>query len=206
MKTAVCLGVWMVASAFAQPVTAPKEFKVRLDTTKGAIVIDVHRDWAPNGVDRFYELVTSRYYDEAAIFRIRKGTWAQFGIAADPKLAQAWRTKTIPDDPWKGVSNKRGTIAYAFKDPNGRTTQVFINLKDNSATHDLSDQNQAPFIVFGEVTQGMDVADSLYAEYGEAAGGGIRAGHQDPVFEGGNDYLKKHFPLLDDIKRATIQR
>ena len=206
MKTAVCLGVWMVASAFAQPVTAPKEFKVQLDTTKGAIVIDVHRDWAPNGVDRFYELVTSRYYDEAAIFRIRKGTWAQFGIAADPKLAQAWRTKTIPDDPWKGVSNKRGTIAYAFKDPNGRTTQVFINLKDNSATHDLSDQNQAPFIVFGEVTQGMDVADSLYAEYGEAAGGGIRAGHQDPVFEGGNDYLKKHFPLLDDIKRATIQR
>ena len=206
MKTAVCLGVWMVASALAQPVTAPKEFKVQLDTTKGAIVIDVHRDWAPNGVDRFYELVTSRYYDEAAIFRIRKGTWAQFGIAADPKLAQAWRTKTIPDDPWKGVSNKRGTIAYAFKDPNGRTTQVFINLKDNSATHDLSDQNQAPFIVFGEVTQGMDVADSLYAEYGEAAGGGIRAGHQDPVFEGGNDYLKKHFPLLDDIKRATIQR
>jgi homoserine O-acetyltransferase len=205
MKTAVCLGVLMIASAYAQPVTAPNRFTVRLETTKGAIVIDVHRDWAPNGVDRFYELVTSRYYDEAAIFRIRKGTWAQFGIAADPKLAQAWRTKTIPDDPWKGVSNKRGTIAYAFKDPNGRTTQVFINLKDNAPTHDLSDQNQAPFIVFGEVTQGMDVADSLYAEYGEAAGGGIRAGKQDPVFEGGNDYLKKNFPLLDYIKRATIQ-
>lgn len=205
VKTAVCLGVLMITSAYAQPVTAPNRFTVRLETTKGAIVIDVHRDWAPNGVDRFYELVTSRYYDEAAIFRIRKGTWAQFGIAADPKLAQAWRTKTIPDDPWKGVSNKRGTIAYAFKDPNGRTTQVFINLKDNAATHDLSDQNQAPFIVFGEVAQGMDVADSLYAEYGEAAGGGIRAGKQDPVFEGGNDYLKKNFPLLDYIKRATIQ-
>lgn len=206
LKTAACLGALMIASLSAQPVTAPNEFKVRLDTTKGPIVIDVHRDWAPHGVDRFYELVTSRYYDDAAIFRIRKGTWAQFGIAADPKVAQAWRTKTIPDDPWKGVSNKRGTIAYAFKDPNGRTTQVFINLKDNAPTHDLSAQNQAPFIVFGEVTQGMDVADSLYAEYGEAAGGGIRAGHQGPVFEGGNDYLKKNFPLLDYIKRAAIER
>jgi homoserine O-acetyltransferase len=152
-------------------------------------------------VDRFHELVTHRYYDNAAVFRIRKGTWAQFGIAADPELAQAWRTKTIPDDPFKGVSNKRGTIAYAFKDPNGRTTQVFINLKDNSATHD-----KEPFVVFGEVIQGMDVADSLYADYGEAAGGGIRAGKQDPVFEGGNEYLKKTFPLLDYINKATIVR
>ena len=201
MKSAISISLSLLAmaSAHMRPVSAPHEFEVRLDTTKGAIVIDVHRDWAPNGVDRFYELVTSGYYDNAAIFRIRKGTWAQFGIAANPKLAQAWRTKTIPDDPWKGVSNKRGTIAYAFKDPNGRTTQVFINLKDNSATHD-----KEPFIVFGEVIQGMDVADSLYAEYGEAAGGGIRAGKQDPVFEGGNEYLKKNFPLLDYINKATV--
>jgi len=180
---------------------APQNYRVRLETTKGAIVIDVHRDWAPNGVDRFYELVTSGYYDHAAVFRIRKGTWAQFGIAADPKVAQAWRMKSIPDDPFKGVSNTRGTIAYAFKDPNGRTTQVFINLKDNSATHD-----KEPFVVFGEVIQGMDVADSLYAEYGEAAGGGIRAGKQDPVFEGGSEYLKKNFPLLDYIDKATVVR
>ena len=204
MKSTIGVSVLLlVAGAFrqSQATHAPNDFKVRLDTTKGAIVIDVHRDWAPIGVDRFYELVTSGYYDRAPVFRIRKGTWAQFGIAADPTLAQAWRTKTIPDDPFKGVSNKRGTIAYAFKDPNGRTTQVFINLKDNSATHD-----REPFVVFGEVTQGMDVADSLYAEYGEAAGGGIRAGHQDPVFEGGNEYLKKNFPLLDYINRATVIR
>ena len=202
MTTAIRVSALLLAMGLRmQPVVAPNEFKVRLDTTKGAIVIDVHRDWAPNGVDRFYELVTSGYYDNAAIFRIRKGTWAQFGIAADPKLAQSWRTKTIPDDPFKGVSNKRGTIAYAFKDPNGRTTQVFINLKDNSATHD-----KEPFVVFGEVIEGMDVADSLYAEYGEAAGGGIRAGHQDPVFAGGNEYLKKNFPLLDYISRATVVR
>jgi homoserine O-acetyltransferase len=202
MKSTIWISLLLLAIAQprTKPVAAPHEFKVRLDTTKGAIVIDVHRDWAPNGVDRFYELVTSGYYDDAAVFRIRTGTWAQFGIAADPTVAQAWRTKTIPDDPFTGVSNKRGTIAYAFKDPNGRTTQVFINLKDNSATHD-----KEPFVVFGEVIQGMDVADSLYAEYGEAAGGGIRAGKQDPVFEGGNGYLKKNFPLLDYINKATVQ-
>lgn len=201
-KAVLTVGVLAaVASLYAQPITTPNEFKVRLDTTKGAIVIDVHREWAPNGVDRFYQLVTSGYYDDAAFFRIRKGTWAQFGIAAHPALAQAWRTRTIRDDPFKGVSNTRGTIAYAFKDANGRTTQVFINLKDNSATHD-----KEPFVVFGEVVQGMDVADSLYAEYGEAAGGGIRAGHQDPVFEGGNEYLKKNFPLLDYINRASVVR
>jgi len=184
----------------------PSEYTVRLETSKGLIVIAVHRDWAPNGADRFHELVETGYYDEARFFRIRAGTWAQFGINGDPKVAQAWRTKTIPDDPWKGVSNKRGTVAYAFKDPNGRTTQVFINLKDNAATHDLALQapDNAPFVVFGEVVQGMDVADALYAGYGETAGGGIRAGKQDPVFEGGNAYLKEKFPLLDYIKTVRV--
>jgi cyclophilin family peptidyl-prolyl cis-trans isomerase len=177
----------------------PEEYKVRLETSKGLIVIAVHRQWAPQGADRFYDLVTSGYYNEARFFRIRKDTWVQFGIAGDPKVAQQWRTKTIPDDPWKGNSNKRGTVAFAFKDPNGRTTQVFINLKDNSESHD-----KEPFVVFGEVERGMDVADALYADYAEAAGGGIRAGRQDPVFEGGNEYLQKNFPLLDYIIRAEI--
>ena len=178
---------------------APDEFTVRLETTKGPIVIAVHRDWAPRGADRFHELVTTGYYDDAPIFRIRKGTWAQFGIAGDPKVARAWRTRTIPDDPYKGVTNKRGTVAFAFKDPGGRTTQVFINLRDNSATHE-----KEPFVVFGEVVEGMDVADTWYAEYAETAGGGIRAGKQDPVFEGGSAYLKAKFPLLDYITRARI--
>jgi len=180
---------------------APEDYKARLDTSKGLIVVAVHGAWAPNGAVRFRELVEGGYYDAACFFRIRKGTWAQFGIAADPKVAQAWRTKTIPDDPFVGVSNKRGTVAFAFKDPNGRTTQVFINLKDNSVTHD-----KEPFVVFGEVEQGMDVADALYAEYGETAGGGIRAGKQDPVFQGGNAYLNANFPLLDYIRKATIVR
>jgi peptidyl-prolyl cis-trans isomerase A (cyclophilin A) len=183
---------------FAQAKAAPAEYNVRLETSKGLIVIAVHRDWAPYGADRFHELVTSGYYDEARFFRVRPGTWVQFGIAADPKVAQAWRPKRIPDDPFKGVSNKRGTVAFAFKDPNGRTTQVIINLKDNSATHD-----REPFVIFGEVIEGMDVADALYAEYGEGPGG-IRAGRQDPVFEGGNVYLKEKFPLLDYIRTARV--
>jgi homoserine O-acetyltransferase len=191
----------LLAMFFAQALAAPVSYKVRLDTSKGPVVIAVHRDWAPKGADRFRELVESGYYDAARFFRIRKDTWVQFGIAGDPKVAQAWRTKTIPDDPYVGVSNRRGTVAFAFKDPNGRTTQVFVNLRDNSATHD-----KEPFVVFGEVEQGMEVVDSLYADYGEAAGGGIRAGHQDPVFEGGNTYLGEKFPLLDYIKTARILR
>ena len=185
----------------SSPQATPAEYQVALDTSKGPMVIAVHRKWAPRGADRFYELVTSHYYDNAAVFRIRTGTWAQFGIAADPKVAQAWRTKTILDDPYVGVSNTRGTVAFAFKDPDGRTTQVFVNLRDNSATHD-----KEPFVVFGEVVQGMDVADAWYAGYGDNAGGGIRAGKQDPVFEGGNAYLKANFPLLDYINSARIAR
>jgi len=188
---------WVMAAVLLQ--AAPITYKVQLETTKGTVVIAVHRDWAPRGADRFRELVESGYYDEAAVFRIRKGTWVQFGIAGDPKIAQAWRTRTIADDPYVGVANTRGTVAFAFKDPNGRTTQVFVNLKDNSATHD-----REPFVVFGAVERGMDVLDALYAEYGEDAGGGIRAGKQAPVFEGGNAYLKANFPLLDYVRRARI--
>ena len=192
----------LVTAALAALVLAqPSPVMVRLDTSKGPIVVGVHRDWAPRGADRFLELVESGYYDEARFFRIRKGTWVQFGIAGDPKVAQAWRAKTIPDDPFVGVTNKRGTVAFAFKDPNGRTTQVFINLRDNSETHD-----QEPFVVFGEVEKGMAAADALYADYAETAGGGIRAGRQDPVFERGNAYLKEKFPLLDWIKTARLVR
>ena len=189
----------MALMALLPQAGAPVTYKVRLDTSKGPIVIAVHRGWAPKGAERFRDLVERGYYDEVRFFRIRKDTWVQFGIAADPKVAQAWRSRTIPDDPYVGVSNKRGTVAFAFKDPDGRTTQVFINLKDNSQTHD-----KEPFVVFGDVERGIDIADALYAEYGEAAGGGIRAGKQDPVFEGGNAYLTAKFPLLDYIKTAKI--
>lgn len=181
---------------------APEQFRVRLDTTKGPIVIDCVRAWAPRGADRFYELVTSGYYDDAAIFRIRPKTWVQFGINGDAKIAQAWRTRTFADDPFQPAHpNVRGTIFFAWAVPNGRTTQVVINLRDNRDTHD-----KEPFVPFGRVVEGMDAADALFDEYGEAAGGGIRAGQQDPVFQGGNDYLRKNFPKLDYIRSATIVR
>jgi cyclophilin family peptidyl-prolyl cis-trans isomerase len=179
---------------------APETFTVRLETTKGAIVIECVRAWAPLGADRFYELVTSGYYDDAALFRIRPKTWVQFGIAADAKVAQAWRPRTIADDPFQPAHpNVRGTVFFAWAVPNGRTTQVVINLRDNRAAHD-----QEPFVPFGRVIEGMEVADALFDEYGEAAGGGIRAGKQDPVFQGGNDYLRKNFPKLDYIKTARV--
>lgn len=177
---------------------APSAFKVLLETTKGNILMELKREWSPYGVDRFYNLVRHGYYNDAPVFRIRTATWAQFGIAGDPKIAQAWRQKTIPDDP-RVEPNVRGTVAYAFKDPNGRTTQVFINLRDNRTTHD-----NEPFVPFARIIEGMDVADALYSQYGEQAGGGIRGGHQDSLFIIGNDYLKRKFPKLDYIKRARI--
>jgi homoserine O-acetyltransferase len=188
-------------AAGSQSPHAPDAYRVRLDTTKGAIVIDVHRDWAPLGADRFYELVVSGYYDDAPLFRVIKNRWAQFGISADPATSQRWRSRTFADDPFRGVSNRRGTVAFAFKDPNARSTQVFINLVDNSATHD-----QEPFVVFGTVVEGMDVADALYADYGETSGGGIRAGHQDRLFAEGNAYLRREFPKLDYIKTARVEK
>lgn len=177
---------------------APPAFKVLLQTTRGNILLELKRDWSPNGVDRFYNLVQHGYYNNAAFFRVRANLWAQFGIAADPAIAQAWRQANIPDDPRK-ESNTRGTLAYAFKDPNGRTTQVFINLRDNSSTHDAE-----PFVPFAKIISGMDVADALFSEYGERAGGGIRAGHQDSLFASGNDYLKRNFPELDYIRKASV--
>jgi peptidyl-prolyl cis-trans isomerase A (cyclophilin A) len=191
----------IVLLAFATGAFAgPEMFRVKLETTKGRIVIDCVRAWAPNGADRFYELVTSGYYDDAALFRIRPKTWVQFGINGDPKVAQSWRTRTIADDPFQPEhSNLRGTVFFAWAVPNGRTTQVVINLRDNREAHD-----KEPFVPFGRVIEGMEVADALFDEYGEAAGGGIRAGKQDPVFEGGNEYLKKNFPKLDYIKTARI--
>ena len=179
---------------------APEVSRVRLETTKGIIRLEMKRQWSPHGVDRFYNLVRNGYYDQAAVFRVRAGLWAQFGINADSKIAQVWRTRTIPDDQ-RVLSNVRGTMAFAFKDPDGRTTQVFINLRDNSASHD-----KEPFVPIARVIEGMEVADALYSDYGEQSGGGIRGGKQDPLFAGGNEYLKRNFPRLDYIIRATIER
>ncbi len=182
----------------AMKAPAPDLFVVRLETNKGVVVLEGHRAWAPHGADRFYNLVRAGYYDGNRFFRVIKDRWAQFGINGDPPIARLWRGRPIPDDP-SGQSNVRGTVAFAFAVPNGRTTQVFINLRDNSATHD-----KEPFVPFARVTEGMDVADALNAEYGESAGSGIRSGRQGPLCEGGNAWLAREFPRLDYIVSATV--
>ena len=176
---------------------APADFRVRLDTSKGPIVIQVHRAWAPNGADRFYELITTGYFDDSRFFRVVKGQWAQFGINGEPKVAARWRERTIPDDP-RGQSVTRGRVAFAFAVPNGRTSQVYFSLRDNSY------QDDQGFVPFGEIVEGMDVADALNSEYGENSGGGIRAGKQQAMFDGGNAYLDREFPRLDRIIRAQV--
>jgi homoserine O-acetyltransferase len=177
---------------------APPAYRVKLETNRGPILIEVHRDWGPNGADRFYHLVRAGYYDDNRFFRVVKGRWAQFGINGDPRIASLWRTRTIPDDP-KGHSNVRGTVTFAFAEPNGRSTQVYIALTNMSDPQDAQG-----FVPFGEVVGGMDTADALNAEYGETSGSGIRAGKQQPLFDGGNAFLDREFPRLDRIYRAIV--
>ena len=129
---AALLASVIVFGSAAAAARAPDTYRVRLETTKGVIVVEVRREWAPNGADRFYELVTSGYYDDNRFFRVVKGQWAQFGINGDPSVAARWRERTFRDDPPSGHSVVRGAVAFAFAVPDGRTTQVYISLRDNS--------------------------------------------------------------------------
>jgi cyclophilin family peptidyl-prolyl cis-trans isomerase len=176
---------------------APETFKARFETSKGAFTIECHRGWAPRGVDRFYNLIRAGFFDNSRFFRLRAGFIAQFGIPGDPSVAAVWRNEAIKDDPVK-ESNTRGTIAYAMTGPDTRTTQLYINLSDNSR---LDADGFAPL---GKVIDGMEVVDKLYAGYGEEAGGGMRGGKQGKMFEGGNEYLDREFPKLDRIVRARL--
>jgi Tol biopolymer transport system component/cyclophilin family peptidyl-prolyl cis-trans isomerase len=177
---------------------APEKFRVMMRTTKGSFVVELHRSWSPQGVDRFYNLVRNGYYDNSRFYRIRDQDFVQFGIHGNPIIAQAWRNQRIADDPVV-ESNVRGTVAFAMGyEPDDRTTQIYINLKDKPQLDELG------FAVMGEVIEGMEVADALYSGYGESAAGGIRGGKQDVAFEGGNAYFDKHFPELDSIIEARI--
>jgi peptidyl-prolyl cis-trans isomerase A (cyclophilin A) len=177
---------------------APATFKVDFDTSAGMFVVEVHRDWAPNGADRFYNLVKNGYYDNVRFFRVIPGFMVQFGINGDPSLNQVWRDARIPADPVK-QSNTRGYITYAMAGrPDTRTTQVFINFGDNSQ---LDGQGFAPF---GRITKGMDVVDKIYSEYGEGAPSG-KGPEQGRVQSEGNAYLSKSFPKMDYVKKTTIE-
>lgn len=177
---------------------APESFRVRFETSAGEFVVAVRRALAPIGVDRFYNLIRAGFFDDSRFFRVREGYIAQFGISGDPAVSAVWRDRTMPDDPVR-ATNVRGTLAYAMTGPGTRTTQIYINLADN--TH-LDAQGFAPF---GEVVAGMEAVDALYAGYGESAGGGMRLGKQDAMFSGGAEHLDRHFPRLTKLIRATLE-
>jgi peptidyl-prolyl cis-trans isomerase A (cyclophilin A) len=177
---------------------APPVYKAKFDTTKGSFVVEVHRDWAPNGADRFYNLVKNGFYDNVRFFRVISGFMVQFGIHGDPKISAPWREAQLKDDPVK-QSNKRGYITYAMAGPNTRTSQVFINFGDNAS---LDGQGFSPF---GRVVTGMEVVDKLNAEYGEGAPRG-RGPDQSRMQMEGNAYLTKDFGRLDYVTKATIEK
>ncbi len=182
-------------AAAAMTKSAPGEFKVRFTTSQGAFTIKVTRAWAPNGADRFYNLARHGFYTDCRFFRIIAGFACQFGIHGDPKTSAVWKNAVIPDDPTK-ESNKVGRVTFAIGGPNTRTTQLFINLKDNPA---LDPKGFAPI---GEVVDGMDVVQRLYADYGEGAPSG-KGPDQTRIQTGGNAYLAD-FPKLDFIRKTEI--
>jgi peptidyl-prolyl cis-trans isomerase A (cyclophilin A) len=177
---------------------APDSFRVKLATTKGDIVIQVHRAWAPNGADRFYNLVRIGYYDGAKFYRVIDGFMAQCGFAANPAVSAAWSAARIPDDPVMRA-NTRGMVTFAQPaQPNARTAQFFINYGDNSYLKD-----HGAFAPFGEVVSGMESADALYAGYGEGAPSGSGPS-QARIAREGNAYLDAGYPKLDTIVHAVV--
>jgi len=185
------------APAAAKEERVPDVFQVNLDTSKGPVLIDVHRDWAPRGADHFYALVRTGFYDGNRFFRVVRFFVVQFGINGDPQLNRLWANANLPDDPVK-QSNVKGTLTYAHLGPNSRSTQLFINLKDNRA---LDKQGFAPI---GKVISGMDTVERFYSSYGEMA---PRGQGPDPsqIEVQGNAYLENNFARLDYIKKAAIQ-
>ena len=185
--------------AAPKPAPIPAEYKVKFETTKGDIIIQVHHDWSPLGADHFYELVTKGYYDNNAFFRAIKGFVVQFGMNGDPKVTARWNALPIKDDPPNKQPNKIGTVTFAQTSaPNSRTTHIFINVNDNAEALDAMN-----FTPFGEVISGMEIVNNLYMGYGDSPPSGSGP-DQEALAHGGNAYLQKAFPLLDYIKKATV--
>ena len=169
---------------------APEEFKVKFETSCGTFTLEVHRKYAPLGVDQFHKAIKEGFYDECRFFRVVPDFVVQFGINGDPKVQEKWRDSPIKDDPVT-VSNVRGSVCYATAGADTRTTQLFINLGDNSRL------NKMGFAPFGKIVEGMDVVDKITSEYGQSP-------NQGKIQDEGNTYLKEDFPKLDYIKKATI--
>ena len=179
-----------------EAVKVPDVFKVRLETTKGVIVVEAHRDWAPRGVDHFYKLVTGKFFDGVKFHRVVRKFVAQFGINPDMRTDQLWRSLELADDPVK-QKNVRGTLTFATRGPNTRTTQLFFNLSDNTS---LDKEGFAPV---GKVIEGLDVMDQLTYAYGDMP---PRGGGPDPkqIQTLGYNYLDREFPRLDTITKAKV--
>ena len=178
--------------------TAPETFLARFETTKGEFLVEVNRAWAPNGADRFYNLVRNGYYDGVYFFRVMAGFMAQFGMHGEPQVQVRWDSATIEDDPVV-ASNTRGMVTYAKSgQPNSRTAQLFINYRDNS---NLDGDGFAPF---GVVTEGMEVVDQLHSGYGNIANLGGNGPDTRYIEYEGNRYLEENFPELDHIISAQL--
>jgi peptidyl-prolyl cis-trans isomerase A (cyclophilin A) len=172
------------------PDKAPDTFKVKFECSNGTFIVQCHKDWAPLGVQRFYELVKTGFYNDARFFRVVPGFVVQFGLAADPAVGAKWFGSEFKDDPVK-KTNKPATLSFATRGANTRTTQVFINLGNNAQLDDMD------FAPFGEVVEGFDVVKGITSEYGQRP-------DQGKIRQLGNQYLEKEFPNMDYVKRATI--
>lgn len=180
----------------AKTESAPDTFRVNFETSKGDVVVEVTKAWAPEGAERLYLLVKRGFYDECRFFRVLPNFVVQFGINGDPAVSSRWRAAAIADDPVK-QSNQRGTVTFATSGPNTRTTQVFINLAENVRLDSMG------FAPIGKVISGMEVVDRFFSAYGEGPPRG--AGPNQQLIETqGNAYLERSFPRLDYIKKARI--
>ena len=186
------------APAAAKQEPVPGVYHVRLDTSKGLIDLEIHRDWAPRGADHFYELVHTGFFNDARFFRVVRDFVVQFGISGDPQTNQLWASAMLPDDPVK-EHNVKGALTFAMRGPNTRSTQLFINLVDNRKS--LDGHGFAPI---GKVTAGMDVVESLYSFYGDMPPMG-QGPDPNLIQQQGAPYLENRFPRLDFIKKAVIR-
>jgi peptidyl-prolyl cis-trans isomerase A (cyclophilin A) len=168
------------------------------DGSSGTVKIQLYPEWAPRGVDRFMELTKVGFWDGCRVFRVLPNFVVQFGINGDPAVQSRWRSANLQDDPVR-ASNERGTVVFATAGPNSRTSQIFINTREQGNGF-LDKQGFAPI---GRVIEGMEVVDRCYAGYGEGAPSG-KGPNQALIQQRGNTYLRDSYPKLTFISTAKV--
>jgi cyclophilin family peptidyl-prolyl cis-trans isomerase len=177
---------------------APDTVTADIQTSRGTITVELLREWAPHGVDRFYNLARAGYFDDSRFYRVVYAFVAQFGIAGDAAIARLWSQQKLRPDSAR-TPNARGTMAYAQTKPTDRNTNLFINLADNRSLDSLG------FTPIGRVVQGMEVADSLYSRYGEMTMADPPFGDGKRLYRESNKYMDAEYPKLDRILKVTIR-